>query len=93
LGKPAIFIPFPHAADDHQVLNARNLCAAGASDMILENDLTGDGLAEKILNLVNNRRQMEKMAEITASLGCPDAAVTIVNECLEVVLNRGFGND
>jgi UDP-N-acetylglucosamine--N-acetylmuramyl-(pentapeptide) pyrophosphoryl-undecaprenol N-acetylglucosamine transferase len=88
LGKPAIFIPFPHAADDHQVLNARNLCAAGASEMIHEKDLTGEILAEKILNLAKNRRELEKMAEISASVGHLDAAKNIVDECCEVVRNK-----
>jgi UDP-N-acetylglucosamine--N-acetylmuramyl-(pentapeptide) pyrophosphoryl-undecaprenol N-acetylglucosamine transferase len=88
LGKPAIFIPFPHAADDHQVLNARNLCAAGASEMIHEKDLTGELLAEKILNLAKNRRELEKMAEISASVGHLDAAKNIVDECCEVVGNK-----
>lgn len=88
LGKPAIFIPFPHAADDHQVLNARNLCAAGASEIIHEKDLTGELLAEKILNLVKNRSELEKMAEISASLGHLDAAKNIVDECCEVVRNK-----
>jgi UDP-N-acetylglucosamine--N-acetylmuramyl-(pentapeptide) pyrophosphoryl-undecaprenol N-acetylglucosamine transferase len=88
LGKPAIFIPFPHAADDHQVLNARNLCAAGASEMIHQKDLTGELLAEKILNLAKNRRELEKMAEMSASLGHQDAAVNIVDECCEVVGNK-----
>jgi len=88
LGKPAIFIPFPYAADDHQVLNARNLCAAGASEMIFEKNLTGEILAEKILNLAKNRRQLEEMAKISASLGHPDAAMNIVDECCEVVGNK-----
>jgi UDP-N-acetylglucosamine--N-acetylmuramyl-(pentapeptide) pyrophosphoryl-undecaprenol N-acetylglucosamine transferase len=96
LGKPSIFIPFPHAADDHQVLNAQNLCAAGASEMIFEKDLTGELLAEKILNLAKNRMQLEKMATISASLGHPDAAVNIFDECCEVFRNnqeifRGIG--
>jgi UDP-N-acetylglucosamine--N-acetylmuramyl-(pentapeptide) pyrophosphoryl-undecaprenol N-acetylglucosamine transferase len=88
LGKPSIFIPFPHAADDHQVLNARNLCAAGASEMIFEKDLTGEFLAEKILNLAKNPMQLEKMAAISASLGHPDAAVNIFDECCEVFRNN-----
>jgi UDP-N-acetylglucosamine--N-acetylmuramyl-(pentapeptide) pyrophosphoryl-undecaprenol N-acetylglucosamine transferase len=85
LGKPAIFIPYPHAADDHQVINARYLCDAGASEMIAEKDLTGQLLAEKILNLAKNQRQLEKMAKISASLGCPDAAMNIVDECCELI--------
>jgi UDP-N-acetylglucosamine--N-acetylmuramyl-(pentapeptide) pyrophosphoryl-undecaprenol N-acetylglucosamine transferase len=88
LGKPAIFIPFPYAADNHQVLNARNFCEAGASEMISEKELTGKLLAEKILNLATNRRQLEKMAKISASLGRPDAAMNIVDECFEVMRNH-----
>jgi UDP-N-acetylglucosamine--N-acetylmuramyl-(pentapeptide) pyrophosphoryl-undecaprenol N-acetylglucosamine transferase len=87
LGKPAIFIPFPHAADNHQVLNARIFCEAGASEMIYEKELTGKLLAEKILNLAKNRRQLEKMAKISASFGNPDAAMNVVDECFQVVRN------
>ncbi len=88
LGKPAIFIPFPHAADNHQVLNARSLFNAGAAELIPEKDLTGEILSEKILNLATNRGQLEKMALISASLGHPNAAWNIVNECCEVVKNK-----
>jgi UDP-N-acetylglucosamine--N-acetylmuramyl-(pentapeptide) pyrophosphoryl-undecaprenol N-acetylglucosamine transferase len=88
LGKPAIFIPFPHASDDHQVINARNLVDAGASDLIFEKDLTGELLAEKILNLAKNQRRLKKMAKISASLGRPNAAKKIVEECVELVRKK-----
>jgi UDP-N-acetylglucosamine--N-acetylmuramyl-(pentapeptide) pyrophosphoryl-undecaprenol N-acetylglucosamine transferase len=87
LGIPAVFIPFPHAADNHQVLNARKFCEAGASEMISEKELTGKLLAEKILNLAKNRVHLEKMAKIAASLGSPDAAINVVDECFQVVRN------
>ena len=48
VGKGAIFIPFPFAADNHQVFNARSLEKAGAAEMILEKDLNGNALAERI---------------------------------------------
>jgi UDP-N-acetylglucosamine--N-acetylmuramyl-(pentapeptide) pyrophosphoryl-undecaprenol N-acetylglucosamine transferase len=88
LGKPAVFIPFPHAADNHQVLNARYFCEAGASEMISEKELTGKLLAEKIWNLAKDRPQLEKMTKISASLGRSDAAINIVDECCEVVRNK-----
>lgn len=87
MGKPAIFIPFPHAADDHQTLNARNLCNAGASLLIHEKDLTGEILAEKILNLAQNYSLLENMAKISTTLGNPDAAKDIADECFEVIQN------
>jgi UDP-N-acetylglucosamine--N-acetylmuramyl-(pentapeptide) pyrophosphoryl-undecaprenol N-acetylglucosamine transferase len=90
LGKPAIFIPFPYSSDDHQVINAKNLFDAGASDLIFEKDLNGGLLAEKILNLANNQRQLKKMSKICESLGCPNAAGKIVDECVELVWkNKG----
>ena len=54
IGKPAILIPFPHAADNHQVLNAGLLVQSQAAEMILESDLTGSALAERILFLASN---------------------------------------
>ena len=85
LGKPAIFIPFPHAADNHQALNAQNLCDAGAAEMIYEKDLTGEVLAAKISNLANNQLRLKQMADSSASLGNPDAAKSIVDECCEIM--------
>ena len=41
LGKAAIFIPFPHAADNHQMLNAADLATDGAAEIIVEKDLSG----------------------------------------------------
>ncbi|MFO8083061.1 MAG: undecaprenyldiphospho-muramoylpentapeptide beta-N-acetylglucosaminyltransferase [Desulfobacterales bacterium] len=88
LGKPAVFIPFPYAADDHQVLNARVLCDAGASEMISEKDLTGEFLAEKIFGLAKNRLKLKKMARKAALMGRPDAAVYIVDDCYRLICEK-----
>jgi len=42
LGKAAVFIPYPHAADDHQRRNARHVVDAGAAEMIDEGQLSGN---------------------------------------------------
>ncbi len=81
LGIPALFIPFPHAADDHQVLNARTLCESGASEMIYENDLTAELLAERIFHLASHRSELEHMASKALAMGRPDAAEKIVDDC------------
>ena len=47
IGKPAIFIPFPHASDNHQALNADRLVQSQAAEMILESDLTGSAAGGK----------------------------------------------
>ena len=51
-GKPAVLIPLPTAADDHQRKNAEVLARAGAAEMIEQKDLSGDVIAERIAALV-----------------------------------------
>lgn len=85
LGKPAIFIPFPHAADDHQSLNARKLCDTDASEMIQEKNLTGGYLAEKIFRLAKNPARLEQMARAAATVGRADAAQKIADDCYRLI--------
>ncbi|MGH9310739.1 MAG: undecaprenyldiphospho-muramoylpentapeptide beta-N-acetylglucosaminyltransferase, partial [Vicinamibacterales bacterium] len=54
-GKPAVLIPLPTAADDHQRKNAEVLAKAGAAELIEQKDLTGAHLAERIVALVSDR--------------------------------------
>ena len=51
-GKPCIFIPFPHAVDDHQRKNAEALLKCSAGFMLLERELTAESLAQQIAELV-----------------------------------------
>jgi UDP-N-acetylglucosamine--N-acetylmuramyl-(pentapeptide) pyrophosphoryl-undecaprenol N-acetylglucosamine transferase len=85
IGKGVIFIPFPFAADNHQVLNARSLENAGAAEIILEKDLSGKVLAERINYYVQNPEALQQMALRSKDLGRVDAAAMIVNECYELV--------
>lgn len=84
-GKPSIFIPFPHAADNHQVLNARCLVQSRAAEMILESELTGSHLAERILFLASNPDVLGQMAFQTRRFGNPFAARTIVDDCYALI--------
>lgn len=87
-GKPAIFIPFPHAVGDHQRLNAQVLVDAGAAEMILEKDLNGKTLAGMIQRLIGDRDKLAKMAEHARALGTTNAAGHIVDECLSVIQGK-----
>jgi UDP-N-acetylglucosamine--N-acetylmuramyl-(pentapeptide) pyrophosphoryl-undecaprenol N-acetylglucosamine transferase len=80
MGKAALFVPFPHAADDHQTRNAQALVAAGAAEMITQKDLTADLLADKLLDYAQDRPLLARMAANARTLGKPEAALTIVNE-------------
>jgi UDP-N-acetylglucosamine--N-acetylmuramyl-(pentapeptide) pyrophosphoryl-undecaprenol N-acetylglucosamine transferase len=85
VGKAAIYIPFPHAADNHQVLNAGDLEAAGAAEMILEKNLTGPYLAQRIDHYRSNPDAIDQMAAAAKACGKPDAAEKIVNDCYALV--------
>jgi len=85
LGKAVIFIPFPFAADNHQVLNARILSDGGAAETILENDLNGRLLAQRIRYYEEHPRQLAGMAGRAAGLGHPDAAEDIVMDCYRLL--------
>ena len=84
-GRPAILIPFPFATHGHQEKNARALAEAGAAEMILEKDLTGERLAEAVTNLLTKPDRLDQMAERSRRLGRPDAAEKIVTDCLELI--------
>jgi UDP-N-acetylglucosamine--N-acetylmuramyl-(pentapeptide) pyrophosphoryl-undecaprenol N-acetylglucosamine transferase len=86
--KPSILVPFPAAADNHQVMNARSLADAGAAVMIEERDLTGELLADEIRSILANRERREGMQRAAARLGSPQAASEIADVCTELVARR-----
>jgi UDP-N-acetylglucosamine--N-acetylmuramyl-(pentapeptide) pyrophosphoryl-undecaprenol N-acetylglucosamine transferase len=80
-GKAAILVPYPHAIYDHQRSNAQALKDRGAADMILDQELTGELLAERIRGYMSDRTRIETMAAAARALGRPDAAARIVDAC------------
>jgi UDP-N-acetylglucosamine--N-acetylmuramyl-(pentapeptide) pyrophosphoryl-undecaprenol N-acetylglucosamine transferase len=79
-GKAAVFVPFPHAADDHQTQNALALADIGAAEMIRQEELSGPRLAEMIKGYMQNRVLLTEMAAKARALGRPDAARVIVDD-------------
>lgn len=77
--KPAIFVPFPHAADDHQTRNAEALVKAGAAVLIPERELTPQRLVTEIKALFADRSRLVKMAEAARRLAHPGAAAEIAD--------------
>ena len=86
--KPSILVPFPFAADNHQLQNARSLVDAGASVLIEERDLTGELLAREIRAILASPERREKMARAAGRLGSPAAAKEIADVCTELVRRR-----
>lgn len=76
-GIPAILIPYPYAAANHQEHNARAVEQHGAAIVISDRDLTGLCLADTIESLRGAPEKLQSMAEASRRLGRPDAARTI----------------
>ena len=89
LGKPALLIPYPFAADDHQEKNARCLVEGGGAKMFLEQDLDEDIVAREIATLLNDSGRRAAMAENMGGMAIPQATETIVAECVSLLGERG----
>jgi len=83
LGKPSILIPSPNVTNNHQEANARSLEAVGAAEIILEEQLTGRDLLEKMVSLLLDEHRLAKMSQASLFLAVPDSASRIA-----LALNR-----
>jgi UDP-N-acetylglucosamine--N-acetylmuramyl-(pentapeptide) pyrophosphoryl-undecaprenol N-acetylglucosamine transferase len=77
-GTPAILIPYPYAAHDHQAINASNLVDRGAAAMILDRELTGEKLGQEIAHWLSDRQALSRMSANARTFNRPDAAIKIV---------------
>ncbi len=78
-GRPAILVPFPFAADDHQRANAEAVRDAGAAVMIEDRDLDGARCAQAIAALAIDRPRRDRMAAAARTLALPDASERIAD--------------
>lgn len=81
-GKPAILVPYPYAADDHQTANARFLADQGACIMIADKDLTGETLLAAIEDLQHDTNKRSRMADTMKALAMPHGADLIADRIL-----------
>ncbi|PYV45619.1 MAG: undecaprenyldiphospho-muramoylpentapeptide beta-N-acetylglucosaminyltransferase [Acidobacteria bacterium] len=84
-GKAAILVPFPLATDNHQQKNAEQLVKAGAAEMILQRDLTGEKLGTRIEYFYRHRQELTHMEQKSRELGRPDSTERIVDLLEELV--------
>lgn len=76
-GKPAIFVPLPTAAADHQTQNAATLAEGGAARLLPQSELSSDRLVSEIASLLRDRSRLAAMAEAARRFAHPDAAARI----------------
>jgi UDP-N-acetylglucosamine--N-acetylmuramyl-(pentapeptide) pyrophosphoryl-undecaprenol N-acetylglucosamine transferase len=84
-GKAAVLVPYPYAIYDHQRWNAQALRDRGAAEMILEQELNGELLAGRIRSYLADRKRIESMGAAARTMGRPEAAARIVDECQGLV--------
>jgi len=80
-GKPAIFIPYPFAADNHQELNAKEMADKGAALMFRQADLTAEKLAGALRPLLADAGKRAEMGAAMKSLAKPGAAAAVIDWC------------
>lgn len=81
-GLPAILVPYPFAAADHQRHNARALEKQGAALYLDNDDCIGKSLKKMILDLINDKDKLQKMSEASISLAKPNATENLVKEVM-----------
>jgi UDP-N-acetylglucosamine--N-acetylmuramyl-(pentapeptide) pyrophosphoryl-undecaprenol N-acetylglucosamine transferase len=85
LGRAALLVPYPFAANNHQEFNARFLRDAGAAEIILNKDFTGSLFAGKIRTALKHPETLGRMEAASRRLARPEAAKEIVAGCLELI--------
>jgi len=86
--KPAIFVPLPHAVDDHQVKNAQYLVSRGGATLIKQGDLTSDGLAKLLNELFSEPQILKDMGQSAFAAADINATDKVANICQQLVRNK-----
>ena len=81
-GVASILVPFPHAVDDHQTLNAKFLSERGAAILLPQADMSAERLAQLLRGFT--RERLLDMAEQARALGKPDATAAVARVCMEL---------
>jgi len=85
---PAIFVPLPHAVDDHQVKNAQYLVSRGGGTLIKQGDLTSEGLAKRLSELFSEPQILKNMAQSAFAAADINATDKVANICQQLVRSK-----
>ncbi|MGN0686638.1 MAG: undecaprenyldiphospho-muramoylpentapeptide beta-N-acetylglucosaminyltransferase [Oscillospiraceae bacterium] len=85
IGRPAVLVPYPNAAENHQYYNALTLCNAGAAVLIEDKDLTKERLVSEISALYADRERLAAMEENSKKSAKNNAADMILSEIIDLV--------
>ncbi|MBK8481234.1 MAG: undecaprenyldiphospho-muramoylpentapeptide beta-N-acetylglucosaminyltransferase [Proteobacteria bacterium] len=77
-GLPAVLVPYPHAADDHQTANGSELAQTGAALLLPQGALNPDDLAALLAALLNDPPRLASMSQAMRAAARPEAAAAVV---------------
>ncbi len=89
-GKVSILIPYPHAAHNHQEKNAQVLDAANAGELMLDNELSGERIAQSILRAMEDPERLQEMEKNSYQLGNRDATEKVRQICMDLLDNANW---
>jgi UDP-N-acetylglucosamine--N-acetylmuramyl-(pentapeptide) pyrophosphoryl-undecaprenol N-acetylglucosamine transferase len=92
-GRPAVLVPFPHAADDHQRHNAETLERAGAAVVVADRDLDGARLAARVAELAADPERLRRMGAAARTLARPRATDDIADIADRLLRGADAGGD
>ena len=79
MGLPAILVPYPYAAENHQEMNARALLQKNAAAMVIDEFLDGDTVYQRVKELMSNPHRLEQMSNNMRQQARPNALKDIVD--------------
>lgn len=85
IGRPAVLVPYPHATDDHQTANARQLAAAGAAWLVPQPDFTPQALAAQLAGLLSDAPALARAAAAARDWGTDRAAANLADAVLAML--------
>ncbi len=91
-GRPAVLVPYLHAADDHQSANAKALAAAGAASLLPQAEFTPETLARRLEGLLGEPAALTAMAQAARALGRPQATHALADLVTRIAIGSTCTN-
>ncbi len=89
MGKPAIFIPYPYATENHQEYNARVLEKIQAAHVVLDKELTAEGLNKMVYGMIKDQAELKRMGERAERHSIGNVESLIFREIKKVLQKNG----
>ncbi len=90
VGRPAIYVPYPHAKDDHQMQNAKFVIENGGGIMIKQEQFDVANVTQKLIELLGDQKKLDAMANVARKISIPNASGTLA-DLVEEMINGGSG--